>query len=110
MKQAHLSEKEFVRYARQLSLLQMGEEGQLKLKGSSVLIVGLGGLGSSTALLMASAGIGCIGLLDDDIVKLGNLPRQVLYTTADIGAPKALAAEKRLAERNPEVSFLSISI
>lgn len=100
-----LSENELERYARQIFLPQVGEKGQLKLKESSVLIVGLGGLGSSIALLMAGTGIGTLGLLDDDIVKLGNLPRQVLYTTADIGEFKAAAAKKRLTQRNPEVSF-----
>lgn len=103
MKQEPFSKQELERYARHLCLPRIGLEGQRKLKQSSVLIVGLGGLGSSLALLMATAGIGTIGLLDDDIVKLGNLPRQVLYTYDDIGDLKAVAAEKRLCQRNPEV-------
>ena len=105
MKQEPFSKQELERYARHLCLPRIGLEGQRKLKQSSVLIVGLGGLGSSLALLMATAGIGTIGLLDDDIVKLGNLPRQVLYTHDDINDLKAVAAEKRLRQRNPEVKL-----
>lgn len=97
------SEQELERYFHHISLPGLGLAGQRKIKQSSILIVGLGGLGSTNALLLASAGIGQLGLIDDDIVKLGNLPRQFLYDTEMIGTPKVTVARKRLLERNPDV-------
>ena len=75
------------RYRRQTILEGIGEEGQRKLLSTSVLIVGVGGLGSPVALYLAAAGIGRIGLVDADVVSLTNLQRQVLYTEAEIGRP-----------------------
>ncbi len=84
------------RYARQIALPEIGAEGQRRLSGSSVLIVGAGGLGSPAALYLTAAGIGRIGLADADRVSESNLQRQVLYREADIDRPKTEAAAERL--------------
>lgn len=84
------------RYRRQTILEEIGEEGQRKLLSASVLIVGVGGLGSPVALYLTAAGIGRIGLVDADVVSLTNLQRQVLYTEAEIGRPKVECARDRL--------------
>ena len=73
-----------MRYDRQMILPEIGEEGQLKLKKAKVLIVGVGGLGSPIALYLAGAGVGCIGLVDDDRVSISNLQRQVLYSENEL--------------------------
>lgn len=80
------------RYARQTSLPEIGEAGQEKLRNAKVLIVGVGGLGSPIALYLAGAGVGTLGLVDDDQVSISNLQRQVLYAEADLGQPKPLCA------------------
>ena len=91
------------RYNRQLLLPEIGEEGQDRLKAARVLIVGVGGLGSPIALYLAGAGIGTIGLIDNDTVSENNLQRQVLYTEAEIGFPKAIQAQKRLEALNSNI-------
>ncbi|MHB8105837.1 MAG: HesA/MoeB/ThiF family protein [Candidatus Cryosericum sp.] len=91
------------RYERQLWMKQIGPQGQEKLAKASVLIVGAGGLGSPILLYLAAAGVGTLGVVDGDTVSLSNLNRQVLYTTGDIGQPKALVAKERLVALNPEV-------
>ena len=93
------------RYARHLVLPQVGEAGQLRLAGASVLIVGLGGLGSPAALYLAAAGVGRIGLMDFDTVAVHNLQRQVMYGTADVGEAKTAAARGRLEGLNPLVAI-----
>src|SRR5207245_2043202 len=98
-----LTTSERSRYARHLILPQIGEEGQETLKGSSVLIVGAGGLGSPVALYLAAAGVGRIGLVDFDQVDATNLHRQILYGTSDVGTPKLEAARERLHDLNPEI-------
>lgn len=98
-----LSASERERYARQLSLPELGIEGQLALKRAKVLIVGLGGLGSPLSAYLAGAGVGTIGLVDDDVVVTSNLPRQILYATTDANRPKVWAAKARLAAMNPEI-------
>ncbi|HEV2165557.1 MAG TPA: molybdopterin-synthase adenylyltransferase MoeB [Thermoplasmata archaeon] len=98
-----LSEKEIRRYSRHLLLPEVGVEGQRKLKGAKVLIVGAGGLGSPAALYLAAAGIGELGLVDFDRVAESNLQRQVLYGTSDVGRAKLDAASARLQELNPGV-------
>ena len=100
-----LTAAERERYGRHLSLDEVGEAGQLRLKAASVLLVGLGGLGSPAALYLAAAGVGRLGLLDHDKVELSNLQRQVLYGMADLGRPKAAAAADRLRAQNPGVAL-----
>lgn len=91
------------RYDRQLILEEIGEEGQRKLASARVLIVGVGGLGSPASLYLAGAGVGTIGLLDDDVVSAHNLQRQVLYSENQIGTPKALCAAQRLTQLNSSI-------
>lgn len=93
------------RYARQIILPEVGERGQERLAASAALIVGLGGLGCPVGLYLAGAGVGRLGLADNDAVSLSNLQRQTLYREADVGKPKALAACDRLAALNSEVAF-----
>lgn len=90
------------RYARQTILPEMGQEGQERLKSASVLCIGAGGLGSPALLYLAAAGIGRIGLVDDDVVDISNLQRQVLFKETDQSAPKVEAAKAALAELNSE--------
>ena len=96
------------RYARHLVLPEVGPEGQLKLQEASALVIGAGGLGSPALLYLAAAGIGRIGLIDDDTVDLTNLQRQVLHSTSEVGESKAASAERRLTDLNPEVSVEAI--
>jgi adenylyltransferase/sulfurtransferase len=95
--------EELVRYSKQIVLPQVGIEGQRKLKCASVLIIGLGGLGSLVSLYLAAAGVGRIGLVDGDRVDLSNLQRQVLYSTSEVGEAKINAAKRRLLELNPHI-------
>jgi adenylyltransferase/sulfurtransferase len=95
------SHDEKVRYSRHFVLPGFGEDGQRRLKQSSVLIVGAGGLGAPVLFYLAAAGVGRIGIADADEVNLSNLQRQVLFTTKDIGKKKALAAASRIKELNP---------
>lgn len=92
-----------MRYDRQMILPEIGEEGQRKLKEAKVLIVGVGGLGSPIALYLAGAGVGCIGLVDDDMVSISNLQRQVLYSEKELGKSKAICAAERLSALNSEI-------
>ena len=98
-----------MRYDRQMILPEIGEEGQLKLKKAKVLIVGVGGLGSPIALYLAGAGVGCIGLVDDDRVSISNLQRQVLYSENELDKPKAVCAAERLSALNGGISILPYS-
>jgi len=98
-----LSAEELRRYARHVILPEVGEEGQQRLKSASVLLVGVGGLGSPIALYLAAAGVGRLGLVDGDVVDESNLQRQVLYATAEVGEPKVEAARRRLQALNPYV-------
>jgi len=102
-KRTHLSPQERQRYARHLVLPHIGEEGQERLKASRVLLVGVGGLGSAIALYLAGVGIGHIGLVDDDVVSLSNLQRQVLHGTAWLDRPKVDSAKSRIGDLNPDV-------
>ena len=98
-----LTEKEAARYNRQILLDEIGEAGQLLLKQARVLIVGVGGLGSPVALYLAGAGVGTIGLIDDDTVSETNLQRQVLYSEPEIGLSKAEQAKLRLQALNSDI-------
>ena len=93
------------RYARQTMLPEIGDEGQRRLAASSVLIVGLGGLGSAVAPYLTGAGVGRLGLADPDRVSESNLPRQTLYTESQIGRPKPEAARERLAALSSATRF-----
>ena len=94
------SREELSRYSRHLLLPELGVPGQRKLRKAKVLIVGAGGLGTPTALYLAAAGVGEIGIVDLDTVELSNLQRQVLYTTSDVGRPKVAAAKERIEALN----------
>ncbi|HKU65472.1 MAG TPA: molybdopterin-synthase adenylyltransferase MoeB [Rhizomicrobium sp.] len=102
-----LSDEELDRYARHLVLREVGGPGQAKIRKARVLIVGAGGLGSPAALYLAAAGIGTLGLVDDDAVSLSNLQRQILFRTADIGRPKVEAGAEALKALNPGVQIQS---
>jgi len=98
-----LSPSETLRYARHLTLPEVGPEGQRKLKASRVLMVGAGGLGSPIGLYLAAAGVGTLGLVEFDVVDETNLQRQVIHGTSDVGRPKWESARDRLREINPHV-------
>lgn len=91
------------RYNRQLILPEIGPSGQKKLSSAKVLIVGVGGLGSPIALYLAGAGVGVIGLIDDDVVSVSNLQRQVLYEEKQVGQSKVVCAQRRLTSLNSEI-------
>ena len=98
-----LTDSQFERYARHLILDEVGEEGQAKLMAARVLVVGAGGLGSPVLLYLAAAGVGTLGVVDDDTVDLSNLQRQIVHPTARVGAAKVASARETLAAINPEV-------
>jgi molybdopterin/thiamine biosynthesis adenylyltransferase len=100
-----LTAPELQRYARHLSLPNVGVEGQERLRAASVLLVGAGGLGSPVALYLAAAGVGRLGLVDFDRVDVTNLQRQVLHGTRDIGRKKVESARDRVADVNPHVTL-----
>jgi len=100
-----LNPKERERYARHLSLPEIGEAGQEKLNRGRVLIIGTGGLGSPAAYYLAAAGVGTLGLIDSDVVELSNLQRQILHFTADLGRKKILSASEKLKMLNPDVQI-----
>jgi len=96
-----LTDDEIDRYARHLVLKEIGGQGQMKLKAAKVALVGMGGIGAPAALYLAAAGVGALGLIDDDEVSVSNLQRQVLFGSKDIGAAKAEAAATHLGNLNP---------
>jgi molybdopterin/thiamine biosynthesis adenylyltransferase/rhodanese-related sulfurtransferase len=98
-----LSAEQRERYSRHLLIPEIGLEGQTKLLESKVLLLGAGGLGSPTALYLAAAGVGTLGVVDDDDVDLSNLQRQVIHTTDRIGVPKVDSAEQSITAINPDV-------
>ncbi|MEP9357595.1 molybdopterin-synthase adenylyltransferase MoeB [Sphingomonas sp. KR3-1] len=100
-----LTDAELERYARHIVLREIGGGGQMRLKAARVLVIGAGGIGSPAIEYLAAAGIGTLGVVDDDTVSLSNLQRQTLYATADVGQPKAQAARSRVAALNPEIAF-----
>jgi adenylyltransferase/sulfurtransferase len=98
-----MNPEEIQRYARHFVLPEFGQAGQKRLKAAKVLVVGAGGLGSPLLLYLAAAGVGEIGIVDDDVVDLSNLQRQVLYTVADIGKPKVEVAKAKILALNPNI-------
>jgi molybdopterin/thiamine biosynthesis adenylyltransferase/rhodanese-related sulfurtransferase len=96
------------RYSRHVLIPEVGETGQLKLLDTSMLLIGAGGLGSPAALYLAAAGVGRLGIVDDDVVDESNLQRQVLHSTARLGEPKAESAKRTLEELNPDVDVVTI--
>jgi molybdopterin/thiamine biosynthesis adenylyltransferase/rhodanese-related sulfurtransferase len=95
-----------MRYSRHTMLPEFGVEGQLALLNSKVLLLGAGGLGSPTALYLAAAGVGTLGLVDDDVVDESNLQRQVIHTTDRVGAPKTESARTQIEQLNPDVEVV----
>lgn len=96
------------RDARHRALAQVGELGQARIAGGSALVVGVGGLGCAAAAYLASAGVGHLIVCDFDTVDLTNLSRQLLFGPADVGEPKALVAEQKLSQQNPDVRISAI--
>ena len=97
------------RYARQISLPEVGEEGQMCLARKRVAIIGAGGLGSALLPLLVGAGVGYLTLCDDDSISVSNLPRQTLYTTHEVGRSKAHCAAERLRAANPHCDITAYS-
>lgn len=104
-----LSDLEFERYRKQLNLPEWRKVQQMRLKESSILVVGAGGLGCGALPFLAAAGVGSITILDADVIELSNLARQVLYKTDDVGASKAIKAAEALQSLNPSITILGIA-
>jgi sulfur-carrier protein adenylyltransferase/sulfurtransferase len=102
-----LDDAQRVRYSRHVLIPEIGVAGQERLLAANVLVVGAGGLGSPAALYLAAAGIGRLGIVDDDLVDESNLQRQVLHSTAALGEPKVESAERRVRELNPDVEVVA---
>ena len=105
-----LSKDDLSRFTRHFSLAEIGHKGQEKLKNSRVLVIGAGGLGSPLLIYLASAGIGTIGIVDDDIVSLSNLQRQVLYTSAEVNSKKVKIASQKLKALYPEIEIQTFDL
>ena len=100
------SADELLRYARHLTLAEVGVAGQQKLKAARVLLIGAGGLGSPAALYLAAAGVGTLGIVDSDVVDLSNLQRQILHDTPSTGEAKTASAQRHIAALNPTVTVM----
>jgi molybdopterin-synthase adenylyltransferase len=105
-----LDETESIRYARQIKIPGFGPEGQLKLNNAHVVVAGVGGLGGYSSLSLASAGVGHMTVIDDGLVELSNLNRQVLYRDSDLGKAKADIARERLSQVNPLIEIVSVAV
>jgi molybdopterin/thiamine biosynthesis adenylyltransferase/rhodanese-related sulfurtransferase len=101
-----LTQEQRERYSRHTLIPEIGAEGQQKLLDAKVLLLGAGGLGSPTALYLAAAGVGTLGIVDDDVVDLSNLQRQVIHTTDRVGVPKVDSAEQSIKALNPDVNVV----
>jgi adenylyltransferase/sulfurtransferase len=104
-----ITDAQLHRYARHIILDEVGEEGQEKLLAAKVLVVGAGGLGAPLLQYLAAAGVGHIGVIDDDAVELSNLQRQVIHATENLGRPKVESAAEAVAAINPEIAFQAIN-
>jgi molybdopterin/thiamine biosynthesis adenylyltransferase len=102
-----LTADELERYARHIVLREVGGPGQAALKASRVLVIGAGGLGAPVLMYLAAAGVGTLGVVDDDIVSLSNLQRQIIHATPDIGRPKVESSAERIHALNPHVKFVA---
>ncbi|WP_140985692.1 HesA/MoeB/ThiF family protein [Asticcacaulis tiandongensis] len=102
-----LSDDELDRYARHIVLKEIGGAGQMRLKAAKVLLIGAGGIGAPASLYLAAAGVGTLGLIDDDTVSLSNLQRQVIFRTDDIDTPKVEAAATHLKALNPHTAVIT---
>ncbi len=100
-----LNEGEVEQYSRHLSLQDFGLESQIKLKNSSVLVIGAGGLGCPVLQYLVAAGVGKIGIVDNDVIESSNLQRQILFDHDDIGSPKAKVAAAKLTRLNPFIKI-----
>jgi molybdopterin/thiamine biosynthesis adenylyltransferase/rhodanese-related sulfurtransferase len=105
-----LSAEQRERYSRHLLIPEIGVEGQIKLLDAKVLLLGAGGLGSPTALYLAAAGVGTVGIVDDDEVDLSNLQRQVIHSTDRVGVPKVDSAEESIRALNPDVKVVKYPV
>lgn len=104
-----LAPDELIRTARHAVLAGIGEEGQRRLAAARVAVVGAGGLGSPAILALASAGVGELVVIDDDVVELTNLQRQLIHRVADIGSPKTVSAERAVAELSPHTRVIAVT-
>ena len=102
----NFSNEQIERYSRHIILKEVGGMGQTRLLESKVLLIGAGGLGSPVGVYLAAAGVGTLGIIDDDVVDLSNLQRQILHGTSDIGIPKTKSAEATITEMNPDVKVV----
>jgi sulfur-carrier protein adenylyltransferase/sulfurtransferase len=105
-----LSAEQRQRYSRHFLLPEIGEEGQQKLLDAKVLLLGAGGLGAPTALYLAAAGVGTLGIVDDDVVDVSNLQRQVIHSTSRVGEPKVDSAEAYINDLNPDVEVVKYQV
>lgn len=101
---------DYARYERQILLQEIGKEGQDKLRRSSVIVIGAGGLGSGVLLYLAASGVGKIGIVDGDSVDISNLQRQVIHKNDSIGINKAVSAKSTLCELNPDINIKGFSV
>jgi molybdopterin-synthase adenylyltransferase len=103
-----MTDDQLLRYSRHILLEEIGVEGQERLMAARALVIGAGGLGSPVALYLGTAGVGRITLVDDDVVDLTNLQRQIAHNMARVGRPKALSAQQAVADINPEVLVVPV--
>src|SRR5687767_5137020 len=108
VREVPMTGEQIQRYSRHFLLSQVGEKGQQKLLRAKVLLIGAGGLGSPTALYLAAAGVGTIGLMDGDTVDITNLQRQILHTTADVGKPKVESGTRTMKALNPDINVIAL--
>ena len=110
MAEAHLDDQDLLRYSRHILLEDIGIEGQERLLGAHVLVIGAGGLGSPAAMYLACAGVGHLTLVDDDAVELTNLQRQIMHNTQSLGWPKVDSARETLQRLNPAVRVTALAV